>query len=209
MQKAAFHPLQLPLSVPVPLGAVDHTSGPGGLCFRSLHTMPLKRQVFSLLETKLVLDAELSEGSTGGEYTSACLESGLLREGMYRRHHDEHPAHLAGLAEAGDMILRSGSALLMDAVGAYLSAKQSALLQLRDRFGESVYVPELFATRDFMTDCTAEVRCYLHVEWGEERGGAARAQKGGVVARARVRSPTCPTAQPVQHRTCPGCHSCV
>ena len=41
MQKAGLHPLQLPLSVPVPLGAVDHTSGPGGPCFRSLHTTPL------------------------------------------------------------------------------------------------------------------------------------------------------------------------
>ena len=207
MQKAGLHSLQLPLSVPVPLGAVDHTSGPGGPCFRSLHTTPLKRQVLSLLETKLVVDAELSEGSTGSEYTSACLESGLLREQMYRCHHDEHPAHLAGLAEAGDMILHRGSALLMDAVGAYLSAKQSALLRLRARFGESVYVPALFATRNFMTDCTAEVRCY-HMEWGEERGGAAGHTRGGGGV-SRALSPTCPTAQPVQHRTCPGCRSCV
>jgi hypothetical protein len=176
MQKAAFHPLQLPSSVPVPLGAIDHTPNPDSLCFRSLHTTPLKRQVVSLLETKLIVDAELSEGSTDVEYTSACVEGGLLHERMYKRHHDEHPAHLAGLAAAGDLILQSGSALLMDAVGAYLSAKQSTLLRLHYRFGESVYVPALFATSNFMTDFTAAVRTWRtwrSVGGGEERGGAA------------------------------------
>ncbi|MGB1142759.1 MAG: hypothetical protein ACPG1A_17800, partial [Halioglobus sp.] len=101
MQKAAFRPLQLPPSVPVPLGAVDHTGDPGDLCSRSLHTMPLKQQAVSLLETKLVVDAELSEAAADVEYVSSCFETGLLREGMYNVHHNEHPAHLVGLAAAG------------------------------------------------------------------------------------------------------------
>ena len=41
MHKAEFLPLQLPPSVSVPSGAVDHSSGPGSVCSRSLHTYRL------------------------------------------------------------------------------------------------------------------------------------------------------------------------
>ena len=158
MQQAAFRPLQLPSSIAVPVGAIDHSSEPGGLCSRSLHMTPLKQQVVSLLETKVIIDAELSEASADVTYVSGCMQIGLLSEGMYHRYHDEHPAHLAGLAEAGDTILQSSNAMLMDAVGAYLSAKQSTLLLLRARLGESVYVPRFFTEHDFITDCAAAVQ---------------------------------------------------
>ena len=75
MHKAEFLPLQLPPSVSVPSGAVDHSSGPGSVCSRSLHTSPLKHQVVWLLETKLIVDAELGAESADVQYISACLEA--------------------------------------------------------------------------------------------------------------------------------------
>ena len=70
MHKAEFLPLQLPPSVSVPSGAVDHSSGPGSVCSRSLHTSPLKHQVVWLLETKLIVDAELGAESVDVQYIS-------------------------------------------------------------------------------------------------------------------------------------------
>ena len=156
---AIFVALALPANVRVPAGALDKHSGNPTLLARSRHLTSLDDQVVALKQKAEIIDAELFDSELPQSehiYLNACFQSGLFTKGMYKRHVDEHPSNIAGLAAAGELLLTQRPMLMMNALATFLAAKQRVLHALRERFGASVvFVPPIFDLFDFLLDPAA------------------------------------------------------
>ena len=153
----SFTELPLPLGARVPDGAFRSSRSSSrahrSLLMRSRLETPLKQQVMDLKATADIVEHELFSGAAEHEriYLNACFSDGLFTEAMYEKHKDEHPANIAGLAAAGDLLLTQRGALMNDLLGAFLSKKQRVLAALQEAY-ESVDCPPFFTQFNFQDE---------------------------------------------------------
>ena len=153
LDMAGFTPLRVPAWVSVPAGALNHTAvmrDRSALLLRSCSTTPLAEQLSALRKDDAVLQFELSQEPNAENYIGKAFSAGLFRQGGYKKRTAEHPAWLAGLAAAAEVLTEARGALMSEAAVAFLRAKQGVLLRLHGLFGKAVYVPHFFVQYDFL-----------------------------------------------------------
>jgi hypothetical protein len=149
-----FATLPLPDAFSVPAGAIHHGENAESCLMRSQHTVPLKCQHAAFQEDASIFEGELDEAEC--PTLSAYHTVGQFSEDKYKKAALLHPANIAGLEAASNLVLTRHGAHMMEVMEAFFSRKQRMLHSLRDKFGDSVYVPPFFDKYNFVGEQRAD-----------------------------------------------------